>query len=172
MKTKFNKVLTSLILAVSMLMSSALPAFAAENPVTEKVEVASVNASTTLPAGQHYSIASSIPFTDQKTIGDYYVQGRWLNLTFDCELPNSDRGENGIYITVKILDANTNAVLGEDKEEVPHKGQTTYGIDMTFDLGSFGRNVKILFDASSRTTSNGNYRSAIIKNLTSYVFGA
>lgn len=170
MKTKLNKVLTSLILAVAMVMCSALPAFAAEKRVTEDAEVASVNA-TTLPAGQYYTISSYLPFTDQKTIGDYYVQGRWLNLTFDCELPDSDRGENGIYITVKILDASTNAVLGVMKDEVPHKGQTTYGIDMTFDLGSFGRNVKILFDASSRENSNGNYRSAIIKNLKSYVFG-
>lgn len=169
MKNSLKKVFTSLILALTLIVSSTIPAFAAENAPSENVDVQRANA-TTLPAGVNYTIFNSNTFTNNKYYGPYYVQGRWLNLNFGFRTADIDAGEGGIYLTVKIVDANTGVILASDIEETPTKGSTAY-TEMTFDLGSFGRDVYIFMDASSRGVSNGHYRSATITNFVSYVFG-
>lgn len=173
MKNKLKRVFTSLFLVMALVVCSAIPAFAAEVPTSESssVESASTRAVKTLPAGQTYTILSNLSFTDQYTLAsEYYVQGRWLNLNFGFRSASGDLGVSGVKLTVMIYDAYTGELLASDYDVVPDKTITGYP-DMTFDLGTFGRTVKIKFDASSYGESNGHYRSATIVNLNSYVFG-
>ncbi len=168
MKRNSKKIFTSFILAILLNICNITPVFASE---VHPIQLTNVTAVKTLPAGEHFTILNTLTFKDTYTLAsDYYVQGRWLNLTFGCSVADSDQGIGGIFITVKILDAATGSVLASQTEAIPQKGIIGYP-DMTFDLGSFGRTIKIFFDASSYGESNGHYRSATITNLRSYVFG-
>lgn len=168
MKTK--KMFTSFVLAMALILCCAMPAFAAEVPSNDMVETATAR-TTTLPAGQYYTIYPQLTFRNYHTTPSYYIQGRWLNLNFDFKVADSDNGLGGIFLTVKVYDATTGQLLAQDVEEAIDKGYTVHVDDMTFDLGSFGRTVYLVIDASSRGASNGNYRSATLINFKSYVFG-
>lgn len=168
MKTK--KMFTSFVLAMALILCCAMPAFAAEVPSNEMVEPASMNAST-LKAGENTTIYSQLTFRNYHTTGNYYVQGRWLNLNFDFKVADSDNGLGGIFLTIKVYDATTGEFLGQDVEEAIDKGYMPHVDDMTFDLGEFGRTVYLVIDASSRGASNGNYRSATLYNFNGYAFG-
>lgn len=167
---KVKKIFTSFVLVMALILCCAMPAFAAEVPSNDMVEPASVTAET-LPAGVYHTIYSELTFRNYYTTDDYYVQGRWLNLNFDFKVADSDNGLGGIYLTIKVYDATTGELLGQDVEEAIDKGYTPHVDDMTFDLGTSGRTVYLVIDASSRGTSNGNYRSATLYNFQSYVFG-
>ncbi len=173
MKTKFNKVVTSLILAMALIVVSAMPAFAAESTTNDAVEVTS-NA-ITLEGGKETKLFNNgnLTFTDQYTSSTYYVQGQWLKLSLNFGTASIDLGEGGIWLTIDVVNADNNQVVYTVRDYVPNKGDRA-GTDFTFDLGSGSnkvRNIKFRFDASSYGHSNGHYRSATLTDVTSYVFG-
>ena len=174
MKTRFYKVFTSFLLAMALLVGNMVPAFAAEAAI-DNVDVASVNATTTLPAGREYKMFNNgtLTFTNKTTEGPFYVEGQWLKLSFDFGTAANDLGDGGIWLTIDVINADNNQTVYTVRDYVPNKGDRA-GTDFTFDLGSGQgkvRNIYLRFDASSYGTSNGHYRSATLTNVTSYVFG-
>lgn len=170
MKSKSRKIITSFVLSMALIISSVMPAFAAEPTTKDMSEISS--RAITLPAGQNFLLFGdgTLTFTNNYTTDIYYVQGRWINLGVEFGTASIDQGIGGIYLTVDIINADNNQVLYTERDYVPTKG-TRAGTDFTFDLGTSIRNIRIRFDASSYGQSNGHYRSAYLTGVRSYVFG-
>lgn len=173
MKTKLNKVLTSLILAMALVVGSAMPAFAAETTTNDVVPVSS-NA-ITLSGGAETPLFNNgnLTFTNKYTSDTYYVQGQWLKLSLGFGSASNDQGISGIRLTIDVINADNDQVIYTVQDYVPTKGDVSH-TDFTFDLGSGAnkvRNIKFRFDASSYGQSNGHYRSATLTDVTAYVFG-
>ncbi len=173
MKMKLNKALISLILAMAIVVSFAVPAFAAE-PIT--TDVANVSRSTTtLPAGREYRMYNNGTFTfrNQETTGPFFVEGQWLKLSLGFGTAADDMGVSGIWLTIDVINADNNQVIYTVRDYVPEKGDRAH-TDFTFDLGSGAnkvRNIYLRYDASSYGQSNGYFRKATLTDVTSYVFG-
>lgn len=173
MKTKLNKALTSLILAIALVVSSALPAFAAEATTNNTADVS--RSTITLPAGREYKMYNNGTFTfkDQETTGPFFVEGQWLKLSFGFGTAATDKGNGGIWLTIDVINADNNQVVYTVRDYVPEKGDVAH-TDFTFDLGSGAnkvRNIYLRYDASSYGQSNGYFREATLTDVTSYVFG-
>lgn len=121
----------------------------------------------TLPYGPHN--IGSFTFTNTNTTPEKTVSGTNVSFMINFKKASIDAGVGNVKLTVKVLDANTGAVISNTYYSNANEDGSDTFIMVPCECGYAGRKVKIWFDASSTGPSNGHYRSITITEFTSYV---
>lgn len=163
MSKKINTRCISLVLTLALMLSSifSINAFAAG------IE--------DLKPG--YNDIGSFTFTDTNTTPVKTVLGTHVDFGVTWRvadgyygIPNIDKGIGEVKLTLKILDANTGAVLAGPITHIRQPEEDTWFLSTVISANVYyGQKVRVWFDASSVGPSNGNFRSVHVRDFSAKV---
>lgn len=157
MRKKLKRLLISLVVSATMLVTTVCPAFAAEETTTVETETVSPRAGTETWTGSGHGGSytfNNYNLTPVKTMGE---SGRLL-------ISGSFYGTDGfassspIALTVEIR-STSGTVLGRTYANDNRSGNVPFAVSASV---SAGQKIQLYFDASSIANPPGIYRSAYV----------
>lgn len=166
-KNIFRSKILAFALAVVMVMTSSATAFAADATASNDVPI-ETNASDygIMPldgvenwyAGRKNTL-SAFTFTNTNTTPTKTVMGTKVRIRGSYIKAPGDAGIGEVVLSIRIKDASGNFITNTMPfPQSVFKNETDFDTGF-IDLGYYGREIHVWFDASSAFSSNGHYRS-------------